>query len=141
MSYTDQLTRHLRNLSLPQSRNERFALALGATALLGSPLILPTLYRDYQTFRSYGPGGIPNNFIGWLFVRILFQPFSREMLSTSVYEQLVAAAEGHGERDAGYLKLAPNQARDAEERPVVGPHVVPQRQLSQVPDEAAMHVS
>lgn len=141
MSYSDQVTKYLRNVQLPQSQSERFALALGAAALLGSPLLLPTLYRDYKKFLSYGPGGIPSNFVGWGLVRLVFQPFSREMLSTNIYEQRVAAAEGHGERDDGYLTLEPNQVRDVEDRPVVGVHVVPQRQLSQVPDEAAMHVS
>ncbi|KAJ5232515.1 hypothetical protein N7468_005471 [Penicillium chermesinum] len=140
MSYSYQVTKYLRTLRVPQSQNERYALALGATALLSSSLFFPAVYRDYKTFISYGPGGVPSNLFGWLLVRLAFQPFSREMLSTRVYDERVTAGEGHSSNNEGFLTLEPHQARDVEDRPVVGPHVVPQRQLSQVPDEAVMHV-
>ncbi|KAJ6172169.1 hypothetical protein N7470_001236 [Penicillium chermesinum] len=139
MSYSYQVTKYLRTLRVPQSQNERYALALGATALLSSSLFFPAVYRDYKTFISYGPGGVPSNLFGWLLVRLAFQPFSREMLSTRVYDERVTAGEGHSSNNEGFLTLEPHQARDVEDRPVVGPHVVPQRQLSQVPDEAVMH--
>jgi hypothetical protein len=122
---------------------DRLTLILSAAAVLGSALVLPTIYRDYRTFRSYGPGGIPNNVIGWLTVRALFQPFKREMFSTEEYVKRVEAAEGHGKGDEGFLELSSEQlaSRSVTDRPVVGPHVVPQRQLTQIPDEDLMEVS
>ncbi|KAJ5907662.1 hypothetical protein N7495_000344 [Penicillium taxi] len=126
---------------LPQSQHERLALAVGAAALIGSSaLIIPAAYRDYTIFKSYGPGGLPNNIFGWVFVRGLYQHFGREMLSTEEYDRRKDAAEGHGKEDEGYLTLTPEQLalRQKDGRPVIGPHVVPQRQLTQVPDEDVM---
>lgn len=75
-------------------------------------------------------------------MRALFQPFGREMFSTDEYVKRVAAADGHGKGDDGFLFLSEEQlgSRRGEERPVVGPHVAPQRQLTQVPDNAVMEV-
>jgi hypothetical protein len=136
----------LASLSLPfpnlHTSQDRLTVALSATALLASTLILPAAYRDYKIFKSYGPGGPPHNALGWLIVRALFQPFGREMFSTDEYVRRIAAAEGHGTGDEGFLTLSEEQlgSRSAAERPVVGPHVAPQRQLTQVPDEAVMEV-
>ena len=141
MSYTDRVTTQLRTLRFPRTQPERLALALGTTAVLGTSLIFPAIYRDYRTFRSYGPGGVPNNVVGWLIVRLLFQPFADEMLSTDIYVRRVDAVEGHGQGDGGFLSLTPGQARSITDRPVVGPHVVPQRQLTQIPDVDIMEVS
>jgi hypothetical protein len=75
-------------------------------------------------------------------VRALFQPFGTEMLSTEVYVRRIDAAEGHGRGDEGYLTLSTAQleSRKGEGRPEVGPHVVPQRQVTQIPDEDVMEV-
>ncbi|OQD80015.1 hypothetical protein PENANT_c040G05803 [Penicillium antarcticum] len=118
----------------------RLNIALSALAILTSTLLLPSAYRDYKIFKSYGPGGVPNNALGWILVRVFFQPFGREMLSTDEYVRRIAAAEGHGKGDEGYLMLSEDQLGGRKEmgRPVVGPHVVPQRQLTQVPDEVVM---
>ncbi|OQE38367.1 hypothetical protein PENCOP_c008G02610 [Penicillium coprophilum] len=133
------LTSVLRQFT-PHTAYDRLTLALSATALVVSTLILPAAYRDYKLFKSYGPGGIPNNALGWVIVRALFQPFGREMFSTDEYVRRIAAAEGHGKGNDGFLSLSEDQlgSRRGEEKPVVGPHVVPQRQLTQVPDEAIM---
>lgn len=140
----ETLTHALNKLHLPHTHQERLTLILGTAALLGtSSLLLPAAYRDYRTFKSYGPGALPNNFVGWLTVRMLLQPFKREMFSTEEYVRRVDAAEGHGKGDEGFLTLSEKQleARRGEERPVVGPHVVPQRQLTQIPEEAVVEVS
>ncbi|KAJ5519908.1 hypothetical protein N7463_000361 [Penicillium fimorum] len=131
------LTSVLRHFHTAQ---DRLTLALSAAALVVSTLILPAAYRDYKLFISYGPGGVPNNALGWVLVRALFQPFGREMFSTDEYVRRIEAAEGHGKGNDGFLSLSEEQlgSRRGEERPVVGPHVVPQRQLTQVPDEAIM---
>lgn len=140
----DSLTKTLAKLPLPHTRQDRLTLALGtATVLLGSAL-LPAVYRDYQTFKSYGPGGLPNNVIGWMTVRALFQPFKAEMISTEVYVQRIEATEGHGkgEEAEAYLGLSEEQLamRRGDGRPVVGPHVVPQRQVTQIPEDDVMEV-
>lgn len=140
----ETLTNALHKLHLPHTHQERLIFILGTAALLGtSSLLLPAAYRDYRTYKSYGPGGLPNNFVGWLTVRMLFQPFKREMFSTEEYVRRVDAAEGHGKGDEGFLTLSETQlgARRGEERPVVGPHVVPQRQLTQIPEEEVVEVS
>lgn len=126
----------------PHTAHDRLTLALSAAALLASALILPAAYRDYKIFKSYGPGGLPNNALGWVIARAVFQPFGREMLSTDEYVQRIAAAEGHGKGDEGFLTLSEEQlgSRRGDGRPVIGPHVAPQRQLTQVPDEAVMEV-
>ena len=126
----------------PNTAQDRRTLALSGAALVVSTLILPAAYRDYKVFKSYGPGGLPNNALGWIVVRALFQPFGREMLSTDEYARRIAAAEGHGKGDDGFLILSEEQlgSRLGEERPVVGPHVVPQRQLTQLPEKAVMEV-
>lgn len=134
----------LSSLRLPHSYQERFNLALGTAAFLGTTtILLPAAYRDYRTFKSYGPGGLPNNVIGWLVVRLLFQPFRGEMLDTDVYSRRIDAAEGHGVGGDGYLTLSEEElaVRSPGKRPEVGPHVVPQRQLTQIPDEDIKDVS
>lgn len=128
--------------ALSRVRLDRLTLVASTAAVLGTALVLPSIYRDYRTFRAYGPGGLPNNVIGWLTCRVLFQPFKREMFSTEEYVKRVEAAEGHGKGDEGFLELSPEQlaSRSVTDRPVVGPHVVPQRQLTQVPDEDLVEV-
>lgn len=139
----DSLTKSLAKLPLPTTAQDRITLALGtATVLLGSALV-PAIYRDYQAFKSYGPGGLPNNVVGWLTVRALFQPFKSEMFSTEVYDKRIDATEGHGKGEAeAYLGLSGEQLalRRKDGRPVVGPHVVPQRQVTQIPEEDVMEV-
>ncbi|KAF3394511.1 hypothetical protein F1880_004802 [Penicillium rolfsii] len=136
----ETLTNALQHIRLPRSQQDRLSLALGTAAVLGSAILLPAAYRDYRIFKSYGPGGVPNNILGWMTVRALFQPFGTEMLSTEVYVRRIDAAEGHGRGDEGYLTLSTEQLelRKPEGRPDVGPHVVPQRQVTQIPDEDVM---
>lgn len=134
----------LSSLRLPHSQQERLSLALSTAAFLGTTtILLPAAYRDYRVFKSYGQGGVPNNVIGWLIVRLLFQPFRGEMLGTDVYSRRIDAAEGHGQGDEGYLILSEEQlaTRSPGNRPEVGPHVAPQRQLTQIPDENVKEVS
>ncbi|KAJ5753553.1 uncharacterized protein N7511_007706 [Penicillium nucicola] len=126
--------------ALTISTPSRLNIGLSALALLTTTLLVPKAYHDYKIFKSYGPGGVPNNALGWILVRIFFQPFGREMLSTDEYVRRIAAVEGHGKGDEGFLILSEDQlgCRTEQGRPVVGPHVVPQRQLTQLPDELIM---
>jgi hypothetical protein len=108
---------------------------LAASVALGTAIILPKAIRDYRIFKSYGQGGPPSNVLGWIVVRGLFQPFGREMFSTAEYERAEQQQEG-------FLALSTEQlnSRSVSDRPVVGPHVAPQRQLTQIPDPAIMDV-
>lgn len=94
--------------------------------------LAPAAYRDYKTFLSYGPGGVPYNLFGWLIARVVLGPLGSEMLSTAVYER--------NEDQETYLPAEGITVREGK-RPVVGPHVVPQRQLSQIPDNKVQEVS
>lgn len=88
-------------------------------------ITIPKAYRNYKIFVSYGPGGIPNNAFGWLMVSLFFNPFRREMISTDVYDRKIKAGEA-----TSYLPDIPPREGD---RPTVGPHAVPQRQISSIP--------
>lgn len=141
---TDSLSSAVRSLALPRSLTQHGRLPVvltTAAALLGTSVVVPVAYRDYCTFRSYGGGGVPDNVLGWLYVRLVMQPLGREMLSTDVYDRRVAAAEGHGKGDEGFLTEEQLSAvRRTDARPVVGPHVSPQRQLTQIPVERVQEV-
>ncbi|KAJ5081782.1 hypothetical protein NUU61_010046 [Penicillium alfredii] len=140
MSLTDSLTTALRRIPIPSPLHDHRTAILASAAVLGTSLIFPAAYRDYQLFKSYGQGGIPNNLAGWLIVRLLMQPLGREMLSTDEYERRVAATAGQGPGSEGYLLVSETQlaSRSAAARPFVGPHVVPQRQMTQLPEQAIM---
>ncbi|KAJ5819277.1 hypothetical protein N7474_004868 [Penicillium riverlandense] len=129
----DRLSRVLRDPSPTNAQYLRNALILAASVALGTAIMLPTAIRDYRIFKSYGEGGPPSNILGWIVVRGLFEPFRREMFSTTEYERAEQQQEG-------FLALSADQlsSRSVSNRPVVGPHVAPQRQLTQIPDPAIM---
>ncbi|PKY01444.1 hypothetical protein P168DRAFT_284203 [Aspergillus campestris IBT 28561] len=102
-------------------------LALTATAATAitaiTALLLPRIHNDYLTYLSYGPGGTPHNVLGWL-IATLARPFGSEMLSTEPYDRRILA---DGETKS---YLAGKDLIRRQERPAMGWHVVPQRQLS-----------
>ena len=98
-----------------------------AFASLAALVITPLAVRDYLTYLSYGPGGLPYNVGGW-FVTNLLRLVSREQLSVRPYHD--AALYLHGQ--SGHLPEDFPRRRGL--RPIVGPHPIPQRQLSQLPD-------
>ena len=122
-------------LHVPSHRNLTAFSTVTVVIILS--FILPKAYRDYRIFKSYGPGGVPYNVFGWLIVRCIFCSFGREVFSTSEYDWRIAAGESQS-----FLTLTEEQlhARKADGRPVVGPHPVPQRQLTQIPDETVKQV-
>ncbi|KAF2678625.1 hypothetical protein K458DRAFT_394676 [Lentithecium fluviatile CBS 122367] len=95
---------------------------------LGLALALPFAISDYRLFISYGPSGVPHNAIGWL-ISTLMRPLGREQRSSDVYKdkKLPFADE------PGYLPADFPPPRRPE-RPNLGPHPIPQRQLDQLPD-------
>ncbi|PLB34188.1 uncharacterized protein BDW47DRAFT_112666 [Aspergillus candidus] len=129
ITITDHLPPLLKTV-LPTTNNNttthsRLALAATATAVTGlaTALLLPRIYNDYLTYISYGPGGTPHNVLGWL-IATLARPFGREMLSTEPYDRRILA---DGETKS---YLAGKDLIRRQERPAMGWHVVPQRQLS-----------
>ncbi|KAL2826711.1 hypothetical protein BDW59DRAFT_171786 [Aspergillus cavernicola] len=118
----DLLLRSNHLLSDPRSR---IILATLPAAVLA--LFIPAAYRDYQSFLALGPGGPPYNVIGWLAVKLCFNPFRREMFSTKPYDEKVTAGE-----DTGFLEDLPHRKG---ERPLMGSFAAPQRQRNQLPTQ------
>ncbi|KAL2867556.1 uncharacterized protein BJX67DRAFT_387793 [Aspergillus lucknowensis] len=88
-------------------------------------LFIPSAYRDYQSFLALGPGGPPYNLLGWLLVKLVFNPFSREMFRTEIYERKIDAGE-----TSSLLEDLPKRQG---ERPKLGTFAAPQRQTDQWP--------
>lgn len=99
--------------------------AIAGTLLALTAITLPVAYRDYRKFLSYGPGGVPHNVFGWVVVNLM-RPLTRETLSTTVYEEKMQQG-----KTESFLANLP--AREGE-RPEMGSHAVPQRQMNQIPD-------
>ncbi|KAJ0414805.1 hypothetical protein BJY00DRAFT_18791 [Aspergillus carlsbadensis] len=111
---------HSGALSHPQTRYILAALPAAITAIL-----IPSAYRDYQSYLALGPGGPPYNVLGWLSVKLVFNPFRRDMFGTEMYDWKISS----GER-TGFLKDLPEREG---QRPRLGSFAVPQRQVDQVP--------
>ncbi|CEL08648.1 hypothetical protein ASPCAL11795 [Aspergillus calidoustus] len=103
----------------------RYILAALPAAVIA--LLIPSAYRDYQSYLALGPGGPPYNVLGWLGVKLVFNPFKRDMFGTEIYDRKIAL----GER-TGFLKDLPRREGD---RPRMGSFAVPQRQVDQVPSQ------
>ncbi|KAL4883575.1 hypothetical protein BJY04DRAFT_216398 [Aspergillus karnatakaensis] len=109
-------------LSQPRSR-----LLLSALPAAVLALFIPAAYRDYQSYLALGPGGPPYNVAGWLGVKLVFNPFKREMFDTGLYDRKIAAGQ-----DEEYLQDLPPRKG---ERPVMGSFAVPQRQTGEWPGQ------
>lgn len=109
---------------------------LTAAAFIGFSAATIPAYQDYQLYRSYGPGGPPYNAFGWFMSRFLMTPFSQEMFSIEMYQQRINQGE-----TTTFIHLPDGKLpRRKGETPIVGPHVVPQRQISQLPNEEIKRV-
>ncbi|KAL4944960.1 hypothetical protein BDV06DRAFT_62917 [Aspergillus oleicola] len=120
---TDLLTKTQSALLSQPATRQRLLLAAIPAAVIAS--LLPSAYRDYESYIALGPGGPPHNVLGWLVVRLIFNPLGREMFGTGMYERKIESGEG-----VSFLSDLP--ARKGE-RPVMGGIAPPQRQVSQVP--------
>ncbi|KAH7116697.1 hypothetical protein B0J11DRAFT_583412 [Dendryphion nanum] len=96
---------------------------------VGLAVLVSLAISDYRLYLSYGPGGLPYNLGGWL-VASLFRIITREQLSTRPYDNpgLPLANEPR------FLPPAFPPKRTSD-RPLLGRHAVPQRQLNQLPDD------
>lgn len=90
-------------------------------------LVSPWLYNNYLEFLALGPGGMPYNARGWL-MALFFKMFERNTLTTKEYD-----------RDSNKSRWLDNSKGSLPNRqgprPNSGFHVVPVRQLNQIPPE------
>jgi hypothetical protein len=98
---------------------------IGALALL---LIAGSIWTvsDYRSWYALGPAGVPHNFEGWLQVS-----YWRLFKTNSPFDQSVFAGEIGKPGDVALLKDLPK--RDGE-RPVIDPHPIPHRQITERSD-------
>lgn len=96
-------------------------VAIGLASLLSL-----VFWRDYNVFLSYGAGGLPHSALGWIVSAGLLRMMSVEMLSTTQYEK-------SSDVRSWLPQLFPPPR--AGSRPQVGSHLLPQRQLAQIPVE------
>lgn len=111
---TDHLT------SLYRDRKPVFAAIVAG--ILGSLALLRAAWLDYKVFLSYGPGGIPYNLLGWFVSGIILRPLGINVLDTSKFEK-------YEDKRSWLCDDWPEKRRG--ERPRIGPHPIPRRQLDQ----------
>ncbi|GAD91685.1 conserved hypothetical protein [Paecilomyces variotii No. 5] len=83
-------------------------------------------YRDYKIYLSYGPGGLPYNLRGWFISSCILRPWGTEVFSTGLYDR-------NPDKRKWLSSDWPPYERG--QRPRLGPHPLPQRQLDQLTDE------
>ena len=103
--------------------------SLRTTAVLGGGisllLFLRVAWNDYRLYLSYGPGGVPYNVWGWLFSTAVLRPIGTNVLTTGLYDK-------KSDKRSWLPKDWSARTRRTGERPRLGPHPVPQRQLTQL---------
>ncbi|KAI1615259.1 hypothetical protein EDD36DRAFT_416772 [Exophiala viscosa] len=124
---TDYITSFQRSYSSSYNnlkhRSGPYFPAFLTIGLVSFGLISRLAWEDYRIFLSYGPGGMPYNVVGWLATNIL-----RVIgINTLDVWRLEADSDKRSWLEKGDLK-----ARKGE-RPQLGRHPVPQRQLDQIP--------
>lgn len=132
MSLTPQ---KLQPYSLPSSQSSRSLsnqtiaiLSIGSIVFINVTL---AAYRDYKIYLSYGPGGLPYNIRGWFISSCILRPCGTEVFSTDLYDQNPDKRKWLSSEWPPY---------EREQRPRLGPHPLPQRQLDQLPEEECKEV-
>ncbi|KAF4962053.1 hypothetical protein FSARC_9843 [Fusarium sarcochroum] len=101
-----------------------------AAGILGAFGLYRWARQDYKLYMSYGPGGLPYNIFGWLVSTAVLRPMGTNVLTTGLYDDF---AEKRTWLPSGW----PTKGREGD-RPTLGPHPLPQRQLNQLAS-ADMH--
>ncbi|OLN83719.1 hypothetical protein CCHL11_08706 [Colletotrichum chlorophyti] len=107
--------------SLPPFLTRPRSLLATLTATLSTTLLLISAVRDYRAYIALGPGGVPHNLAGWLFVTLAIRPFALPQASATATADY--PSEGAHE---DILDLPPRKG----ERATLG-GIVPHRQLTQ----------
>lgn len=108
-----------REWTMKVSRKTGSAIALGAAAVTAV-----WAYRDYRKWRALGPGGLPDNFQGWM-TTTWMRTRKRDPIDTGRFTKLMATFG-----DRSFLDDLP-QREGA--RPAMAVYPVPHRQLDQIP--------
>ncbi|KAL3456737.1 hypothetical protein BJX64DRAFT_281146 [Aspergillus heterothallicus] len=119
MSQLTTLVDRAKNLLLLHSQSAVPAAIIAA--------LIPSAYRDYQSYLALGPGGPPYNVLGWACMKLIFNPLKREMFATEGYDAKIEA----GEKEEHLTELPPR----AGNRPKMGTFAAPQRQVDQIPSQ------
>ena len=85
------------------------------------------VWHDYHEWKKLGRGAIPYNLKGWWIVRG-FSLHTREPFSTRMYDSRLV--------DANEAARLPELPQRRGQRPRLGRHPVPHRQVTQMPDES-----
>lgn len=93
---------------------------------------IPTILQDYQTYMGYGANGVPLTIRGWLLSTVFLRALSSsDLFSTDMYTR---NNDHRTWLDNDWLR------KPRESRPIMGSHPAPQRQMNQIPTEAAKTV-
>ena len=93
---------------------------------------IPTILQDYRTYMGYGENGVPLTIRGWLFSTVFLRSLSSsDLFSTDMYTR-------NDDQRTWLDDDWPRKPRVS--RPTMGSHPAPQRQLNQIPSEAAKTV-
>lgn len=98
-------------------------LLLASTAIL--TCLVPWSILNFRKYKSVGPGGLPNYYVGWI-VAMLLKPLARETVSTLEYE-------AEGKEEAAWLFDGLEKRKG--DRPTKSWHFAPHRQVDQIPNE------
>ncbi|KAJ9395611.1 hypothetical protein DTO282F9_7466 [Paecilomyces variotii] len=110
--------------SLRSLSNQTIAiLSIGSIVFINVTL---AAYRDYKIYLSYGPGGLPYNIRGWFISSCILRLCGTEVFSTDIYDR-------NPDKRKWLSSEWPPYERG--QRPRLGPHPLPQRQLDQLPEE------
>jgi len=105
----------------------RSAVALAAAASLAT-VSVPWMISNYHDYISLGQGGLPLNVWGWMQSTAL-KPFGVETLSTTMYDK--------DRNKESFLKDPDSIPERRGDRPKVGWHFIPHRQLDKIPGPEA----
>ena len=112
--------------------DHRKAFFSSCAILIALVAYIPTILQDYRTYMGYGENGVPLTIRGWLLSTVFLRSLSSsDLLSTDMYKR-------NNDRRTWLDDDWPRKPRES--RPIMGSHPAPQRQLNQIPAEAAKTV-
>lgn len=133
MSTTTSIQNHISHYTnVFRQQHKPIYAAVAAGVLTSIALLGRAAIRDYQVYMSYGPGGMPYNVGGWLMTSTIGRLISINMFDVRDLDKNPDGRTWLGEH-------WPVRSRSGD-RPTIGPHPVPQRQLDQHPSAEIQEV-